>query len=1607
MDQEWEAPQASDPSTQEYEAPQAAPAPAAASQEWEAPQAKEAAPTRSAPIQPTHMWEAPQITSKPEDSPFVQNYLQLHPATSFSLNASPAGMAQQAKAGTVGIEEDVSDKQREANTMKDSALGFFNARIRQFFLDPQFTQMSKEEQDHIINDQVQKWTNEGIQAGKLNAANPDIWKGVNGKNSLADAMAQYVNDIRDPSKGGLAGAAEPIGVFHGNKAVVQQDPGMLESAGIGALSALPSTSGALLGGELGGLGGGAIAPEFGGGIIGGIGGSLAGAYLGEAGIRDYIQNHGTEAQRDELEAFDNLHGIAQEGHPIASIVGSIAAQAPLMGTGLAENGLAKTLAPRLGGAALGAGIETGNELAQDQPLNPYQIGAMGASGAIFVKPRFMGEGIGPMDFKGRAWQDTNGPRPELMNAVEAHLRAGNNPDSVFSTFGQDLPDNLQNRRAVRAVSADIRAGRDPDASLSLVNFRPAGLSVDDTVSAASAHTQNWKDAPPVLVHDSFDSPSIPDNMKDKVGPGTLGWKDEDGTIHLVASQHADSNSVTATMFHEGMHVGLVRAYQEGLQDQLVKIYDGANTNLKLSLDAMEERQAQTHPNWDSMDANQRKALVTDEVLAHANENGLPSSALDRVSAYIRAFGRGNLGEFGKSLKYSDAEVRQIMQTGYDAVSKGDSNASLGPIRNMNSGAKPPSFSSGDNDNPNLYGFEPHRQVKASDTDIDTRAPEGPYHGDNNNNLPLQDLQRQTRTIENPEGGGRRKTLPNPDDVFGADLGRGETLERIDDLGKTDVQHVQTYTNDEARRVISDRMGIPLEDLRFSRKYSGDFPEGYSGRQDRTEDYIRNRFSPALANELKGKLKPLGEYQPVSDEQMARDVARLKEDGFDAGLAIAQGAIPDNTAFIHALTDTLYEHLSDSKVLSRKYMDSNDERDGRAFLAKAMKTGELFSVLDKSASNLGRMFRALGTRINEVPDAGLMRMLDSIRFSDGSLGQEGLKELAAAFATKNDPVELRKTMDKFDPKWKEYGHSLFYNFILGSKSVQIAKVIGHATMIGREFVNDLGTYGVGAGKALSGLKDANGRMYFDEITNKYSAILGGLLNQKTYDGARAWNNGVKQFLAPAGTSVIGNPLAHQAIPNRVLSVPLEYGTRGLQATDAFFRTVLEHAAMQHLSTIEARRLNAGATPSTDQIAAVMASPTRDMLSQVRTQANRMLFLEEPADQVKWATKLVRSIPGGFMVSPIMRTPGNIGRTAAETFLSPGITQRGREAFKTGGAARDRVIAQQLIAGALWMGAAYLIKNGTVTGGGPQDLHARSEWAMSNHPYSLRTGPGPNDFMPLRDFAPYGTGLATIADLNQAVQDGIRRPNQDASDTTMQIAGGMMQGVLQNSYLANTADMFKDPKQAVVNLIGTAIQAGSNIPIYSEIDKERDPWKRDLSKSEGFLPNLADQAASRDNPAVTHYIPSVVSRGELPVARNVFGEPISAADPTSKDPIAREIGRLAGATGMAPVPEINRRPKGQRIPNAMYDNFLAWSGPIMREATSQAMKTPEYLSALTDQQRVRIIQRAFLQSGPGEPNLHERLNKQLEQTVLDSNPDFVNRFIPQWKQDLSTLPTSPRK
>jgi hypothetical protein len=142
------------------------------------------------------------------------------------------------------------------------------------------------------------------------------------------------------------------------------------AAARGAAQAVVPAAGAIAGGEAGAALGGSVG-GLPGAVVGGLAGGLAGAYLGGKGQEAVLGPPSAQTQAD----------IQQ--HPYARFAGGFIPYAAAMQPG---GGLRQAAV----GAAIGGGLEAGQQATGSDKFDPAKIAIAGAGGALLNKPRFGG-----------------------------------------------------------------------------------------------------------------------------------------------------------------------------------------------------------------------------------------------------------------------------------------------------------------------------------------------------------------------------------------------------------------------------------------------------------------------------------------------------------------------------------------------------------------------------------------------------------------------------------------------------------------------------------------------------------------------------------------------------------------------------------------------------------------------------------------------------------------------------------------------------------------------------------------------------------------------------------------------------------------------------------------------------------------------------------------------------------------------------------------------------------------------------------------------------------------------------------------------------------------
>lgn len=153
------------------------------------------------------------------------------------------------------------------------------------------------------------------------------------------------------------------------------------------ISALPAAAGGAAGMEAGAAVGSAIAPGP-GTLIGGAVGAFAGSFIADKAAdkaSDIIPNEAKKVIGMDPAAMR----VAEQIHPKSSFAGELASNTPFFGMGTGVK-----MGERALGAAVGAGIEAGQTLAQGDTPDPVRTAMAGAFQAVFPRPTKLTESIG-------------------------------------------------------------------------------------------------------------------------------------------------------------------------------------------------------------------------------------------------------------------------------------------------------------------------------------------------------------------------------------------------------------------------------------------------------------------------------------------------------------------------------------------------------------------------------------------------------------------------------------------------------------------------------------------------------------------------------------------------------------------------------------------------------------------------------------------------------------------------------------------------------------------------------------------------------------------------------------------------------------------------------------------------------------------------------------------------------------------------------------------------------------------------------------------------------------------------------------------------------------
>jgi hypothetical protein len=249
--------------------------------------------------------------------------------------------------------------------------------------------------------------------------------------------------------------------------------------------------------------------------------------------------------------------------------------------------------------------------------------------------------------------------------------------------------------------------------------------------------------------------------------------------------------------------------------------------------------------------------------------------------------------------------------------------------------------------------------------------------------------------------------------------------------------------------------------------------------------------------------------------------------------------------------------------------------------------------------------------------------------------------------------------------------------------------------------------------------------------------------------------------------------------------------------------------------------------------------------------------DPKSVAGGLANIVKNNPYLRLIMPFTKVPANLAYwTWERTPVLRKANSHVREELAAGGQ-RAAIMNAKLGTGlGLYSTGAALALSGMVTGNGPGDKNLRTQWLQSHKPYSIRTGPGPNDWVSYRRLDPFMMPIGIVADF-------VTMSGELHSDHLDEAASAFMAATAANltskTYLqgiVQTLEAFtsRDPSRAegwTSRMIASEVPAIVNQTNPDDSMRELRGWADTLM---GRLPGFSET---------------------LPPRRNLFGEPVMKA------------------------------------------------------------------------------------------------------------------------------------
>jgi len=282
-----------------------------------------------------------------------------------------------------------------------------------------------------------------------------------------------------------------------------------------------------------------------------------------------------------------------------------------------------------------------------------------------------------------------------------------------------------------------------------------------------------------------------------------------------------------------------------------------------------------------------------------------------------------------------------------------------------------------------------------------------------------------------------------------------------------------------------------------------------------------------------------------------------------------------------------------------------------------------------------------------------------------------------------------------------------------------------------------------------------------------------------------------LLDDIGKIELRRPEAIRGPAGAFISIP----TRFLQASDAFFKTIVSQMKMNGLAYREARKAGLSGVEFAAKMASLKGNPTDDMIEQVAKLADNRLFHDEVGKIGKLIGQMRTEAPALNFIIPFIQTPINVTKFGLERGALTGIPLGVYNTLRKEGVERSEALGRTLFAGTVGAGIAWQASKGNITADGPSNAKDRALLQLTGwQPYSIKIG---DKWISYKYLEPIGQIFYQPAKL---WQDFIENKNLSITEQIESIVGGIAKKALDQTFLTGLSDwleLVQDPSSITEN------------------------------------------------------------------------------------------------------------------------------------------------------------------------------------------------------------------